>query len=46
VYAAHAIAPEQMSNVLGWNGDEWINYGTLMLGFLLRIIFMAGIGRE
>jgi hypothetical protein len=46
VYAAHSIAPDQMFNVSGWNSDEWINYGTLMLGLLLRITFMAGIGRE
>ncbi|TVY67486.1 hypothetical protein LSUE1_G008350 [Lachnellula suecica] len=46
LYAAYDIAPNQMFSIMSWNSDEWINYGTLMLGLCLRLAFMAGIGRK
>jgi hypothetical protein len=31
LYAVYEVAPERMLEVLKWNSDEWINYGTLWL---------------
>ncbi len=39
LYAAYTIAPERMSQIGSWNGDEWVNYGTLMGGMALRAGF-------
>ncbi|KAF4634246.1 hypothetical protein G7Y89_g3860 [Cudoniella acicularis] len=46
LYAAYSIAPSHASDFMSWNSDEWINYGTLTLGFLLRLAFMLGLGRN
>jgi hypothetical protein len=46
LYAVYAIAPERMWELGGWNSDEWINYGTLWGGALLRTCFLVGIGRN
>lgn len=46
LYAAWSVCPERMGDVLEWNGDEWINYGTLFAGLGLRILFLMGIGRR
>jgi hypothetical protein len=45
IYAAYAIAPERIAQVLSWNSDEWVNYGTLIFGALLRLAYLLGIGR-
>jgi len=45
LYGVYAIAPERVWAVLGWNSDEWVNYGTLIFGALLRAAFLLGIGR-
>lgn len=45
LYAAYAIDPERIFQLLQWNMDEWINYGTLMGGLTMRILFLMGIGR-
>ena len=46
IYAVYQVAPERFFQLMKWNSDEWINYGTLILGFLMRIAFVAGIGRN
>jgi hypothetical protein len=45
IYAVYAIAPERIFEVGGWNSEEWINYGMLMFGVVLRAAFLLGIGR-
>ncbi|PVH74827.1 hypothetical protein DL98DRAFT_518986 [Cadophora sp. DSE1049] len=46
LYAAWWVAPGRMGDVGGWNGDEWINYGTLFAGLGLRVLFLMGVGRR
>jgi hypothetical protein len=46
IYAVYQVAPERISEFMKWNSDEWINYGTLILGALMRAAFVAGIGRN
>jgi hypothetical protein len=46
LYAAYAIDPQRISQFMQWNSDEWINYGTLMGGFTMRILFLLGFGRS
>ncbi len=46
LYATWKIDPERALQLLAWTSDEWINYGTLVLGMLLRLAFVAGIGRN
>ncbi|CAG8971873.1 hypothetical protein HYALB_00001986 [Hymenoscyphus albidus] len=46
LYAVYAIAPAHAFQVLAWNSYEWINYGTLVMGLLLRVSFLLGIGRN
>lgn len=29
-----------------WNSNEWINYGTLIGGLTLRVLFLMGVGRS
>ncbi|KAN0095871.1 hypothetical protein V8E51_016582 [Hyaloscypha variabilis] len=45
IYAAYEIAPQRILQVVSWNSDEWVNYGTLVFGALLRSAFLIGIGR-
>jgi hypothetical protein len=45
IYAAWKIAPARLFQVLGWNSDEWVNYGTLIGGFTMRLLFLSGVGR-
>jgi len=45
IYAAYEIAPERILQVVSWNSDEWVNYGTLTFGAVLRAAFLLGIGR-
>ena len=45
IYAAYDIAPDRILQVIGWNSDEWINYGALIFGAVLRASFLLGIGR-
>lgn len=45
LYAAYEIAPERILQVASWNSDEWVNYGTLIFGAVLRAGFLLGIGR-
>ncbi len=45
IYAAYAVAPERILQVGAWTSEEWINYGTLILGASLRAGFLVGIGR-
>jgi hypothetical protein len=45
IYAVFEIAPERVWQVGSWNSDEWINYGTLNFGAVLRVAFLLGIGR-
>jgi hypothetical protein len=45
IYAAYEIAPERILQFGSWNSDEWVNYGTLVFGALLRAAFLLGIGR-
>ena len=44
IYAAYTAAPDRIFQCLAWNSEEWINYGTLILGMVLRILFLMGIG--
>ncbi|KAH7348340.1 hypothetical protein BKA65DRAFT_500403 [Rhexocercosporidium sp. MPI-PUGE-AT-0058] len=46
LYAAWSVSPARMGDVGAWNGDEWINYGTLFAGLGLRILFLMGVGRR
>jgi hypothetical protein len=46
IYAVYTIAPERAFALATWNFDEWFNYGTLIGGFVLRLFFLAGIGRS
>jgi hypothetical protein len=46
LYAAWAIDPERVWQVVAWNSDEWVNYGTLALGAALRVAFLLGVGRN
>ncbi len=46
IYAAWKIAPVRLFEVLGWNSDEWVNYGTLIGGFTMRLLFLMGVGRS
>lgn len=46
LYAAWAIDPERVWQVVAWNSDEWVNYGTLVLGAALRVAFLLGLGRN
>jgi hypothetical protein len=46
LYAAWAIDPERVWQVIAWNSDEWVNYGTLVLGAALRVAFLLGVGRN
>ncbi|KAJ5039109.1 uncharacterized protein L3040_006779 [Drepanopeziza brunnea f. sp. 'multigermtubi'] len=48
IYAAWKVWPERLAlgEVLKWNSDEWINYGTLFAGLGLRILFLLGFGRR
>jgi hypothetical protein len=46
IYAAYAIDPARILQFTSWNMDECINYGTLMGGFTLRILFLLGFGRS
>jgi hypothetical protein len=45
IYAAYEIAPERILQFANWSSDEWVNYGTLVFGALLRAAFVSGIGR-
>jgi hypothetical protein len=45
IYAAYEIAPERIVQFASWNSDEWVNYGSLVFGALLRASFLIGIGR-
>jgi len=45
LYAVWEIAPERMLDLVKWNSDEWINYGTLWFGAALRLAFLLGFGR-
>lgn len=45
IYAVFEIAPERVLQVGAWNSDEWINYGTLTFGAVLRAAFLLGVGR-
>lgn len=45
LYAVYEIAPERILQVASWNSHEWVNYGTLSFGALLRAAFLLGIGR-
>lgn len=45
IYAAYEIAPERIVEFMSWSFDEWVNYGTLVFGALLRAAFVLGIGR-
>ncbi|KAK0099482.1 hypothetical protein ONS95_004691 [Cadophora gregata] len=40
------VEPGRMAEFAGWNSDEWINYGTLIMGLGLRLAFLAGVGRR
>jgi hypothetical protein len=44
LYAAYAIAPERVAQLVSWTSDEWINYGTLLFGALMRCAFLFGLG--
>jgi hypothetical protein len=46
IYAAYAIAPERVLQFVSWSNDEWINYGTLLGGALLRLAFLLGVGNQ
>jgi hypothetical protein len=46
LYAVYAIAPERALQFASWNSDEWINYGSLVGGALLRLSFLLGIGNK
>lgn len=46
IYAAWEINPERLGEVMGWNSDEWINFGTLFAGLGLRVLFLMGWGRR
>jgi hypothetical protein len=46
LYAAWVIDPERIWQVAGWNSDEWVNYGTLIVGLTLRVAFFLGLGRN
>ncbi|KAG4416699.1 hypothetical protein IFR04_010158 [Cadophora malorum] len=46
LYAAWWVAPSRMGDLVNWNGDEWINYGTLFGGLGLRVAFLMGVGRS
>ncbi|KAG4439131.1 hypothetical protein IFR05_005368 [Cadophora sp. M221] len=46
LYAAWSVSPDRMGDVMGWNGDERINYGTLFAGLGLRVLFLMGVGRR
>jgi hypothetical protein len=46
VYAVYILDPARFWAVGEWNGDEWINYGTLNAGLALRVAFMLGVGRN
>ncbi|KAG0647592.1 hypothetical protein D0Z07_6798 [Hyphodiscus hymeniophilus] len=46
LYAVYAVAPERALQMTGWNSDEWINYGTLVGGAMMRLAFLAGIGNR
>jgi hypothetical protein len=43
IYAVFEIAPGRVWQVGGWNSDEWVNYGTLTFGAVLRAAFLLGI---
>ncbi|KAE9367324.1 hypothetical protein N431DRAFT_428733 [Stipitochalara longipes BDJ] len=45
IYAAYEIAPERILQLVSWNSDEWVNYGTLVFGAVLRSAFLLGLGR-
>ena len=45
-YAVYAIAPERVLQFVSWSSDEWINYGTLLGGALLRCAFLLGVGNQ
>ncbi|KAH6712592.1 hypothetical protein BKA61DRAFT_486138 [Leptodontidium sp. MPI-SDFR-AT-0119] len=46
LYAAWSVSPERMGEVMSWNSDERINYGTLFAGLGLRVLFLMGVGRR
>jgi hypothetical protein len=46
IYAVYAIAPERIAQFANWSSDEWINYGTLLGGALIRSAFVLGIGNQ
>lgn len=46
LYAVYAIAPERVAQIASWTSDEWINYGTLLGGALMRCAFLLGVGNQ
>ena len=46
LYAVISIAPERILQVGSWTFDEWINYGMLVGGTVLRALFLLGVGRD
>jgi hypothetical protein len=46
IYAVYAVAPERVAQFVSWSSDEWINYGTLLGGALLRLAFLLGVGNQ
>ena len=46
IYAVYAVAPERVAQFVSWTSDEWINYGTLLGGALMRCAFLLGVGNR
>ena len=44
LWSVFAVDRKRFWSVTEWNGDEWISYGTLLLGAGLRTLFLAGFG--
>jgi hypothetical protein len=46
LYAVYAIAPERVLQLVSWSSDEWVNYGMLVGGALMRCAFLLGLGNH
>lgn len=42
--SVYVADPETFTHVLGWRGEDWINFGLLITGAVLRAAFLLGIG--
>lgn len=44
LWAVWEVDRERAVRLGEWKSDEWINYGTLVAGTLLRLAFLSGLG--